>query len=269
MSRILDILTKLYDDFAESVPRFLGAVIIFIVGWLIAKIVAFTIKKILKTIGVDRIAEKLNEIEFIEKANFKVVPSTVLSKIAYYLMLLVFTIVAAEYLAIDAVSDLVKDILTYIPNLIAALVLLVIGLLLAQFIQNILTGTLKSLGVPSAKLIGSVIFYFIFLMSIITALTQIGIDTDFISTNLSIIIAGGVFAFSLGYGLASKGMMANFLASLYSKEKIRIGDVITVNGVKGEVLKMDSSSVTLLTDNSNIIIPLSKLTSETVEIHDV
>ena len=195
MARILEILTKLYDDFAESTPRFLGAVILFIVGWIIAKIVAFVIKKIFKTIGIDRIAEKLNEIEFIEKANFKIVPSTVLSKIAYYLMLLIFTIVAAEYLAIDAVSDLVKDILTYIPNLIAALIVLVIGLLLAQFIQNILTGTLKSLGVPSAKIIGSVIFYFIFLMSIVTALTQIGIDTDFISTNLSIIIAGCVFAF--------------------------------------------------------------------------
>ena len=268
MNKILEILTALYNDFISVCPRILGALIIFILGYIIARIIAFVIKKILRTIGVDKLAEKLNEIEFIEKSSFKIVPSIVISKIAYYTLLLIFTILASEYIAIDAITGLVRDILTYIPNLIAGLLVLVIGLLIAQFIQNILVTTLKSLGVPSAKLVGIFIFYFIFLMSVITALAQVGIDTDFISSNLSIIIGGCVFAFALGYGLASKDMMANFLASFYSKEKIKIGDILSVSNVKGEVIKIDSSSITLLTNNSNIIIPLSKLTSETFEIHE-
>ena len=258
MDKILEILNELYDNFMTAFPRILGAVVIFIVGWIIAKIVAFVIKRILSSIGVDKLAEKLNEIEFIEKSSFNIVPSALLSKIAYYILLLVFTIVSSEYLAIDAVTGLIRDIINYIPSLIAALLVLVIGLLIAQFIQNILLTTLKSLGVPSAKMISIFIFYFIFLMSVITALTQVGIDTDFISNNLSIIISGCVFAFALGYGLASKNMMANFLASFYSKEKIKIGDILTISNVKGEVIRIDSSSITLLTQNSNVIVPLSK-----------
>ena len=105
-------------------------------------------------------------------------------------------------------------------------------------------------------------------MTVVTSLTQIGIDTDFISNNLSIIIAGCVFAFALGYGLASKDMMSNFLASFYSKEKIKIGDLVSIDNVKGEVIKIDGSSLTLLTANSKVIIPLSKLTSETLEVHE-
>jgi len=269
MDKILTILNTLADNFLDAFPRILGALIIFIVGWIIAKVVAYVIKRLLSSIGIDKLAEKLNEIEFIEKSSFNIVPSQVLSKVAYYVLLLLFTIVSSEYLAIDAVTGLVRDILNYIPSLIAALLVLVVGLLIAQFIQSILVTTLKSLGVPSAKIIGVFIFYFIFLMSVITALTQVGIDTDFISNNLSIIIAGCVFAFALGYGLASKDMMANFLASFYSKEKLRIGDIITISNVKGEVIKIDSVSITLLTNNSNVIIPLSKLTSETFEIHEV
>lgn len=268
MDKIFEILNKLYENVSNAFPRILGALIIFIIGYIVAKVIAYVIKRVLRTIGIDKVAEKLNEIEFIAKSNFEVVPSQVLSKIAYYILLLLFTIVASEYLAIEAVTGLVRDILDYIPNLVAALMVLVIGLLIAQFIQNILATTLKSLGVPSAKIVSVFVFYFIFLMSVITALTQIGIDTDFIANNLSIIIGGCIFAFALGYGLASKEMMANFLASFYSKEKIKIGDIITISGVKGEVIKIDSASLTLLTQNSNVVIPLSKLSSETFEIHD-
>lgn len=268
MEKILEILNTLYNNFKDSFPRILGAIIIFIIGYIIAKVIAIIIKRVLRTIGIDKVAEKLNEIEFIEKSNVTIIPSLVLSKIAYYMSLLFFTILASEYLAIDAITGLVRDILDYIPSLIAALLVLVIGLLIAQFIQNILATTLKSLGVPSAKVISAFVFYFIFLMAVITALTQVGLDTDFISSNISIIIAGCVFAFALGYGLASKDMMANFLASFYSKEKIKIGDVITISNIKGEIIRIDNSSITLLTKDSNIIIPLSKLTSETFEIHE-
>lgn len=268
MDRIRIIFEQLFNNFADAIPRFLGAIIIFLIGYAIAKLIAFVIRRVLSTLGVDRVAEKLNEIEFIDKAKVKIVPSNVLSKLLYYVILLVFTIVAAEYLDVDAVTGMVRDILNYIPSLIAGLLVLVIGLLLAQFIQNILVTALRSLGVPSAKIIGAFVFYFVFLMAVITALTQVGIDTNFISSNLSIIIAGCVFAFALGYGLASKDMMANFLASFYSKEKIKIGDLISINDMKGEVIKVDSTSVTLLSSNSRIIIPLSKLTSESFEIHD-
>lgn len=268
MDRILEILNQLQTNLFSATPRILGALIIFIIGWIVAKIAAIVVKRILKALGIDKLAEKLNEIDFIEKSSFDVVPSQVLSKITYYFLLLLFLIISSEYLAVDAITGLVRDILYFIPKLITALVIIVLGLLFAQFIQNILVTTLKSVGVPSAKIIGIFIFYFIFLMSIITALTQIGIDTDFISNNLSIIIGGCVFAFALGYGLASKSMMENFLASFYSKEKVKIGDILTINNVKGEVIRIDNASITLLTNDSNVIVPLSKLTSETFEIHE-
>ena len=266
--RILQMLEELLTGFTKAFSKLLLAILVFIIGYIIARIVEKVINKVLQSLGIDRLAEKLNEIDFIDKSSIKIVPSKILSKIVYYILLLIFTVVAAEILDIAAVSQLISDIINYIPRIIAAIAILMIGLLIAQELQKIVLTTAQSLGIPSAKIISGFIFYFIFLMTIIMALTQIGIDTSFIATNITAIIAGGVLAFGLGYGLASKDMMANFLASFYSKEKIKIGDVIAIDNIKGEVVKMDSTSLVIQAEGKEVIVPLSKLISGNVEIYN-
>lgn len=264
--RILTLLQDLLQKFLGVIPNVLGAIIVFLIGWMLAKIIAGIIKRVLSKIGLDKLAAQLNEIDIVQENNIKIVPSTLLSKIIYYILLLVFSIVAAEILQVEPVSQLVMDILNYIPLMISSALVLFIGIVVAEAIKNIVLTTTQSLGIPSAKMIGSFVFYFILLMSLMTALAQLGIDTDFIATNLSLIIAGAVGAFALGYGLASKDTMSNYLASFYSRNRFLIGDVISVNGTKGEIVFIDNNALTLQTENSRVIIPLSMLTKGEVEI---
>ncbi|MEM8908504.1 MAG: mechanosensitive ion channel domain-containing protein, partial [Bacteroidota bacterium] len=126
----------------------------------------------------------------------------------------------------------------------------------------------NSLGIPSSKMIAGFAFWFIFLTALVSALTQAGINTDFIMSNLSVILAGGVFAFALGYGIASKDMMANFLASFYTKDKFKIGDRISIEGISGEIIDIDSNSILLQSDRKKVVIPLQKLSAENVIIHE-
>lgn len=269
IERIIELLKQLLYDFFKILPSILGAIIVFIIGYIIAKLVAYVIKKVLKSIQIDKFAERLNEIDFISKSNFNIVPSLILSKIAYYVILLVFGIVSTEILNFDAVSELVSNLVSYIPHVIAAIIVLFIGLLIADLLKGIVVTAAKSMGIPSASIIGGAVFYFVFLMTLITAIKQIGIEADFIETNLSYIIGGGVMAFAIGYGLASKDMMSNFLASFYSKDKFHTGDTIAINGFKGIIEEMGSSSITLRSkENHKIIIPLSKLTAENVEVFE-
>ena len=116
------------------------------------------------------------------------------------------------------------DIINFIPRLLVAGIVLMIGVFIADFIKDIITTVCQSLGIPSAKMIGGFVFWFIFLTALVSAMGQAGIETDFIMSNLSLLLAGGVFAFALGYGIASRDMMANFLASFYTKEKVNILD---------------------------------------------
>ena len=93
-------------------------------------------------------------------------------------------------------------------------------------------------------------------------------NTSFIATNISILIGGVALAFAIGYGFASKDMVANFLVSFYSKDKLNIGRKVTLDGVTGTIIDIDKTSITLECDNKEVIIPLNKLAKERIEIYN-
>ena len=263
---VIKIVTDVVMKFAGAIPNIVGAIVVAIIGYIIAKIVGKSVAKLLSKIGVDRLGDKLNETDIFSNANVQLKPSKVLGTIVYVILILVFMMMATDILQMEAVSNVVRDVINYIPNLISALILLILGILLADFIKGIVQTACDSLGIPSGKIIATFIFYLVFLTMTISALSQAKIDTSLITSNMTVILGGVVGAFALGYGFAARDTMANFLASFYCKKKIRLGDVISLDNVKGEVIDMDGSSLTLDTGASTVIIPLNKLTTEKVEI---
>jgi len=263
----MELLGELYRRSIQAFPNIVFALVIAILGWMLAKIIARVIRKVLESLKVDGLADKLNEIDLVSKANIQIVPSKVISKVAYYLILIVSFIAATDYLQIEAVSSLMRDLMNYLPSLLSALVFFIIGLLVADFIKGLVLTTCESLGIPSAKIISNIVFYFLFLTITMSALDQAKISTDLINSSFMIIISGVVASFALGYGLASKDMMANFLASFYVKNKFEAGDRITVDGVNGQIEMIDNKSFVLKTTDRKIVFPLSKLAQDKVEIH--
>jgi small-conductance mechanosensitive channel len=241
----LKIVEELLLNFAAVIDNIIGALVVVLIGWLVASLVARVTKRLLRGIGIDRLAERLNEIDIIHKSKLRLVPSVLLSKILYYLLFFIFVIAATDVLGMEAVTLLMGNLLNYIPKLLSALVVFVVGVLIADFLKKIVLTTCQSLGIPAAGVIANVVFYFLFLNVVMITLSQAGIDTNFIQDNISIILAGAVLAFAIGYGLASRNIVANFLSSFYNKEKLKIGDVIGVEGVKGRVIEIDNNAFTL------------------------
>lgn len=263
---IIEIVKSVVLKFASAVPNLIAAIIIALIGYFIAKIIGKAVSAVLKKVGIDKLGAKLNETDLLSSTNFDFKPSKVIGTIVYVLLLLVFLVMATDILQMATVSNMVKNIIDYIPNLISALILLVLGILLADFIKKVVQTACESLGIPSGKIIATFIFYLVFLTMTISALSQAKIDTSLITSNMTVLLGGVVGAFALGYGFAARDTMANFLASFYSRKKLQIGDVIALDGEKGEVVELDNNSVTLDTGKSTVIIPLKKLTTEKVEI---
>lgn len=262
------VLEELGRNFLGVIDNLVGALVLLIIGLIISKLIAKFLRKLLKTIGVDRLANRLNEIDLFYKNNIKITPSTLIPKIVYYLLLFIFIIAATDVLGMAVISNLMGELLNYIPNAIAAFIVLVIGLIVADLLKNLIKTTCESLGIPAAGVISTAVFYFVFINIIMMALKQGNIETEFIEQNISIILAGIILAFAIGYGLASRALVANFLSSFYNKDKVRIGDVITVDGIKGEVIALDNTTITLRSGATRTIIPLSKLTTESLSVHE-
>lgn len=263
----LDILESLSEDVIKVTPKIAKALIVFIIGYIAAKLIARLVKFVFKKSGIDKLKDKLEEIEFVSKANVQILPSSALSKIVYYLIMLGVILLSADILDIQEVTQLVGDLIRLIPTLLVAVIILIIGLLIGESIRKIVLTTCQSLGIPAAKIIASFVFFFVVINALMIALKKATIPTQFLTDNLTIIFAGIIGAFALGYGIASKNIMSNFLSSYYSKGKINLGDKLSIEDITGEVIGMDSTTVTLLSDSNRVIIPLSKFTKENIIIH--
>ena len=262
-----EILKSLLFQLTSTLPNVLVSLVFIIAGYYIAKLSARFFQALLSKLGLDSITEKINDIDIVHKSNIKIQLSSIIANTAYYLIFLVFIIAATDSLRMPAISDLVMRVVNFIPNALVALIVLLAGLLAANGLKNIIYRTCRSLNIPSATIISNAVFYFIFISVGISALNQAQIDTTFLRNNLTVILGGVVAAFALGYGLASKEVMLNLMASYYSKGNINVGDIIQIGNLKGTVIYIDNSSVKLQSGEQLIIFPLHKLLSEAIIIN--
>ena len=263
---VIETLLGQLNEMVKILPNLALAITIFFVGWIIASLIARLLKRVLKRVGIDKLAKRLEDIDIVQRSGIKLRPSILLAKMVYYLLIFISLLTATQFLGMEAISELMTSIMNYLPKLFSALLVFLLGIFIADFLKNIVLTTCKSIGVPAADLIANIVFYFIFLNVVMITLSQADLKTDFMEMNISIILGGVIFAFAIGYGFASQGLMANLLASYYNRDRIRIGDDIGVGEVRGTVVDIDSHTFTLQTDESKVIMPLSKLSSEAIEI---
>jgi hypothetical protein len=261
-------LEQVVYQFFSVIPGLVSALVILIVGVLFSKFLRKLVCGILSKTGIDQLAENLNDIDIVRRSNIKIIPSIIVSKVLYYLLLLVFTIAATDALGMQSISQLVMDVVNYVPSLITATLILAIGVFCADLLKGAVETACQSMGIPSGKIIANFVFYFILINAVVTALGQAKIDTDFIKSNLTVLLGAVASAFALGYGIASKDLMSSFLSSFYSKDRYDIGDKITIDGVTGVIIEMDNTAIIIQSEGKKVVIPMSKLTSEKVEIHD-
>lgn len=256
----------LIDQFIGFVPRLLGGLIILLIGVAVARITALVLRRVLERIGFDKIGDRLNEVSIIKQLKTEIKLSHVVAKVLYYFILLVFITAATETLGVDAITEMISSLVNFIPKLIAAAIMLQVGVLLADALRAGVVSVCESFKIASGRLLGTIVFTFFLIVTIISALAQAGINTELLESSFNLIIGGIIFSFAVGYGIASRDVMANILSSFYSRSKYRAGQTIQIDGVKGEILMIDTTTLTLQTGESTTVFPLQALQTRKVEI---
>ncbi|MCA0229114.1 MAG: mechanosensitive ion channel [Bacteroidetes bacterium] len=265
---LISTLTKLINQFVEFVPRFIFAAFILLIGYAVAKGLAVITSKVLERVGFDKIGDKLNEVSVVKQLQTEIKLSHIVSKVLYYFIMLGFVTDATRTLGVGAITSLVEKLVNFVPQLIVAAIMLQIGVLVSEAIKNAVVSICKSFNVPSAKLIGSIVFSFFLVITIISALGQAGVNTELLESSFNLLMGGIVLAFAVGYGFASKDILANLLSSFYNKNKYQEGQIIQIDDVKGKIIALDTTSITLETGESKTVFPLQALQSKKVEIFD-
>lgn len=260
-------LESVLNQIVGVLPKLAGALFLLLFGWLCAKLVSALVARLLRRIGLDALAEKLNQTDMFREAHLTIRPVKIIRQFLYWTLMLIFVLSAAETLELHIVTEQISALIQYIPQLLTSLIILTLGFYLANAIKDMVYNACRSFNIPSGKVISSVAFYILFIAIAITALNQAGINTDIITSNLTLLIGGVVFAFAIAYGFAARNVLSSMLTSFYSRGNFRVGQEIEIDKYRGTIVRMDSVSFTLDAGDTLVVIPLNRLLNDEVIVH--
>ncbi|MEH1008269.1 hypothetical protein VDP25_11030 [Winogradskyella sp. ECml5-4] len=261
-------LTTMWLEITKIFPNIIGALIVLIIGWIVTKLIVKLIKKVLKLAKINKLDDKLNEIEILEgkKLNFDTVK--IVSSFVKWLMYIVLLITASDIMGLEIISNQVSALLAYLPQLFAALVIFILGLLFANFVKNGLKSLFESMDLSGGKMISNVVFFLLLTFISITALNQAGIDTYIITNNINMIIAAFLIAFAIAVGLGARDVVGKLLNTFYARKTFEVGQKIIFNEKVYTIDAVQSISVILKNSEGRLIVPIKDLIENQVQMQD-
>ena len=263
---ITDSLSSFGKKIMEALPLILMVIIILIGGWILARVIRGIVAKLLDLAKFDEMAEKVQVTDMLKRGNITAKPSGIVSKFAYWIVMLLVFITATNSLGLTVVSEKLGDLIDYLPRLFSAGIIFAIGIWIASFIRDFIAAATSSMGVSTGNIISGFVFYFLATMVTLTALQQLNIDTSIITSNIFIILGAVLIAGAIAYGFASREILTNILSSYFSRNKYSIGQHIRVRDVEGKITELDNISVTIQTSNDLVVVPIRKLIENDVHI---
>lgn len=262
----LDSLSGMGTEMAQAFPKIVGAIAILVVGWIVIKISLFILGKLLKLAKVDVLNEKVNGMDITGKGDFKIDLAKIILGFVRWLLILVFLIVAADILNWTIISVEIGNLLRYLPRFFSALLLLMLGFYIGNFVKNTVKRLFDSLEFGGSNIVSNLLFYVIVIFMSITALNQAGVDTTIITNNITLILGSFLLAFALGLGLGSRDVIADLLRSFYTRKTYAVGDQIVIGDDAGTIEAIENNSLTLATKSGKFVIPIKDVVSQKVEI---
>lgn len=263
---LLNSFAVLGGKFMAFVPNLMGAALLLIIAILLAAFLQGLTVKALGLISFDSFPKKVFGGPRAERFTGPNAPSVVSGKLVYWVTMLVFLVIIAETLGWQVVSEKTSELIGYLPRLFSAVLIFVIGYYIATFIRNAMDAAFGSMSADTGNVISKVAFYIILIFITVTALDQAGVDTTLVTANVSIIIGAVMVAFAVAFALAAKGILHNILSFLYSRDRIQVGQEITIGDVSGTIVAMDHMNVVVSNGAEDVLVPMREFTEQRVRI---
>lgn len=261
---VTDVLASLSAAFADFLPRALTALLVFLLGLLLAKLAAKAIRTAFRRFRIDELLERVGAVEVLQKCGLRNAPGEILAQLVYYLLILLFVQSAAAAVGLAAVADAVTAFFAYLPNLVAAALVFLVGLLVAQFASGVVTRSAQDSGVEFAPVLGRAVSTLILFVVAVMAITQLRIDTEVVRSTVMIVLSGLALALALSFGLGTRDVTRNLVAGFYARRLFEVGEPIEMAGRKGTLAGVTSTQTLIEEDGRLTAVPNAVFLDEVV-----
>ena len=261
---VVDALTKIVTDIINFIPNLVNGLIILLIGYLIARLVRWILRTVLVQLKFDPLIERTGITGSLRGLGVKTPLSWIVAQTIFTFLLLSFLITSTRLMGLEAVAQLLERLLGFLPNIIAAVIIFLLGGVAAQFVGNLVASVGVLGGLAYAARLGRVIQYMISLFVVVLALGQLGVDTAILVTAITIVIAAFGLALGLALGLGARAVVYNILAGYYMRQRFPAGQPIALADVAGEVSTVGSVNTVVRTPDGEVVLPNSTLLEATV-----
>lgn len=250
---IVNAMTTVWTPVAGFIPRFFGALVVVLVGFVVAKLLDTLLSKLLAKLGLDRLMAGTGLTKMLGRVGIQVPVSSLIGKIVYWFVLLIFLVSAAESLGLDRVSATLDMLALYLPKVLGAALVLLAGVLLAQLLSGIVRGAAEGVGLDYAHGLGRIAQGLVILISISVAIGQLEVKTDLLNNVIAIALISIGLAAALALGLGSRDVAAQIIAGIYVRELYQVGQEVKVGDIEGQIEEIGTVKTILLTDEGDLV----------------
>jgi small-conductance mechanosensitive channel len=208
---MVESLRNALNVFLEYIPQLIGAIVILVIGYIVARVLKAVIARVLQAIGFDGWMERGGIKQFFDRAQTRETPATVLGTLVFWLVFIIAITMAADALGIRQVSAVLGQLIAYIPSIIAAILILVLAALLANFLASIVRGATGS------DLLANVARYAIIVYAAFAAITELGIAVQLTAPTFLIILGAVALAAAIAFGFGAQGVARDMVEKAYER----------------------------------------------------
>lgn len=203
--------------FLSAIPKIIGFVVILVVGWVLSSLVEKGVAALLRAIKFNDLAQRSGFAGFVQKMGAGTDAAGMIGLVAKWFIRLIAAVVAFDALGLPAVSEVLRELLMWLPNVIVALVVLVIGGLAAKALGNLVRGAAAEAGIESSNMLAKVASALVWAFAIVVAVNQIGIATTLVNTLFMAFVGAIALGLGLAFGLGGRETAAQIVSQWYSK----------------------------------------------------
>jgi len=264
---ILTIMTSIWGKVAAFLPNLFAAMVLLVAGYFIAKSIGFILTKVLTKVGFDKLSDKVGVSDTLTRAGIERSSAGIIGTIGFWIIMLAFLISATESLGLPNISATMNEFILYLPQVIAAAVLLIFGLFLAGFVRDLVNSSAEGIGIVYAKQLSTAAYGILFIIVLSLAINQLDIDTLLLNLIFSILIAALGVAVALSLGLGTRDLSTSIMAGVYARDLYKEGDQIKVGDVEGIVEQVGTVKTTIKCKNgSRVSLANTVLITSTVSV---
>ncbi|NND00463.1 MAG: mechanosensitive ion channel [Gammaproteobacteria bacterium] len=255
-------LNTLYVKLMAFLPNLAGAIFMLVAGYFIAKLISVILGKLLEKVGLNKLSKTAGITTALDKSGVKTTPAAMIGVIIFWIIMLTFIISAADALGLERVSATIDDFVLYLPKVIGAALVLLIGLLVAHFVRTGVRSAAEGMNLGYAKPLGTVIYGIMVVICVTLAIGQLEIETKLLNQVVSILIFAVASAIALSLGLGTRDISSNIIAGVYARDIFPANATVKVGDISGNIVEVGSTKTQIRTNEDGIVSVSNRLMLE-------